>query len=350
MDERPLDLSIVVVSWNVRDLLRRCLASILSLATPSAHTSGVWHLRPDSDTVRPTKPAYEFEILVVDSASEDDSPTMVRTEFPSVRLCASQENLGYARGNNLGIQKSRGRYVLLLNPDTEVLGSALTTMIDYLEAHPGVGILGPQLLYPDGSVQSSRRRFPSLGTALVESTVLQRWFPRHPVLKRYYMLDRPDRSVSEVDWVTGACLVVQRAAIEQTGLLDESFFMYSEELDWQKRMRARGWKVVFLPSAQVVHHEGKSSEQIVALRDIWFHSSKVRYFKKHHGGFAGELLRRYLLFTYFVDWAVEATKYVLGHKRELRRARMRAYRGVLASRLASAAGRRQKRTTQDATN
>jgi len=324
-DLGKIDLSIVIVNWNVRDLLRQCLHSILNEADPVPDHPGVWSLRSEEVA------ACRFEIIVVDSASSDDSVDMLRQEYPNVRLYASESNLGYAGGNNLGIRESQGQHVLLLNPDTKVVGDALSTMTTYLEAHPGVGALGPQLRYADGNIQPSRRRFPSLGTALIESTFLQKWFPNHLVLHRYYVLDLPDDAISQVDWVNGSCILVRREVIEQVGLLDDAYFMYSEELDWQKRMRAAGWQIVYLPTAQVIHYEGKSSEQVRALTHIRFSRSKVRYFHKHNGSFAGWVVRVWLLLNYVYEWAVEALKWAVGHKRELRRERMRAYCQVLQS-------------------
>jgi N-acetylglucosaminyl-diphospho-decaprenol L-rhamnosyltransferase len=175
-----IDLSIIIVSWNVRDLLQRCLASILQNARPES--SGIWAL-PSSD--------YRFEVLVVDSASSDGSPDMVGALHPEVQLHASETNLGYTGGNNLGMRQSRGRYLLLLNPDTEVIDDALARMVTYMDNHPQVGVLGPQLRYPDGSVQPSRRRLPTLRTALIDSTFLEKWFPGAAELRRYKVLDYP---------------------------------------------------------------------------------------------------------------------------------------------------------------
>jgi GT2 family glycosyltransferase len=206
-------------------------------------------------------------------------------------------------------------------------------MVVYMERHPEVAILGPQLLWPGGRVQSSRRRFPSPCTALVESTFLQKWFPNHPVLRRYYVLDQPDDATIEVDWVTGACILTRQAVIDQIGALDDQFFMYSEELDWQKRIKDAGWKIMYLPKAQVVHYEGKSSEQVAALTHIRFGQSKVLYFRKHHGWLVAESVRYWLLLSHVCEWTVEALKWCIGHKRDLRRQRMRAYGQVLRSRL-----------------
>lgn len=306
-----LDLSIVVVNWNVRELLKQCLRSVLAAKRPSGLAT---------------------EVIVIDNASSDGSVEMVRDEFPQVRLIANNENLGFTGGNNQGIVESQGRDVLLLNPDTEVLGDALAKMVYYMDAHPDVGALGPMLLNPDGSVQSSRRGFPTLATALLESTVFQWELSKdNQILRRYYVLNRPDNEVQEVDWVTGACILMRREAIEEVGLLDEGFFMYSEELDWCSRAKERGWKVIYLPTAKVVHYGGKSSEQVVPFRHIQFQRSKIRYFRKHHGRLSAWILRLFLLAMYAYLLLVESLKWLVGHKRPLRARRVRAYWRVLQS-------------------
>ncbi len=300
-----VDLSVLIVNWNVRDLLRRCLQSLLA-----------------------NSPACTLEIIVVDNGSTDGSGEMVRTEFPQVHLIANTDNRGFPAANNQGLAVARGRYVLLLNPDTEVIGNALETMVAFADAHPDVGIVGPQLLNPDGTVQSSRRRFPTLATALLESTWLQPYAPRR-LLSRYYVLDRPDDEIQDVDWVTGAALMARGEAIEQVGPLDEGFFMYSEELDWCRRFREAGWRVVYLPTARVIHHVGKSSEQVLPARHIHFQTSKVRYFRKYHGPVAAGLLRLVLLGNYLWQIGLEGGKWLLGHKRALRAERIAAYRQVV---------------------
>jgi GT2 family glycosyltransferase len=313
-----VDLSVIIVSWNVRELLARCLASLRAAGI------GSW------------------EIIVVDNASSDGSAAMVRQHFPQVRLIANDSNLGFAHGNNQGIAASQGRYVLLLNPDTEVVGEAVATLLTFLDAHPDVGVVGPQLRYPDGSIQPSRRRFPTLATAFVESTVLQPLFAGSSLLRRYYVADRPDDVTQDVDWLVGACLLVRREAIAQAGPLDEGFFMYAEELDWCRRIKQAGWRIVYLPAAQVIHYEGKSSEQNLAARDIRFHSSKVRYFRQHHGARQAELLRLFLLGTFIWQLAVESVKWLVGHKRPLRASRVKAYLQVLHSGLRGANGGTQR--------
>jgi len=256
---------------------------------------------------------------------------MVARDFPWVILIANRLNLGFTRGNNQALARSRGRYLLLLNPDTEVVGDAIGVMIDYLEENRRVGVVGPKLLQGDGSVQSSRRRFPTVLTAFVESTILQRYLPHSRILRRYYMSDTPDDAIQEVDWLVGACLLVRREAVAQAGLLDERFFMYSEELDWCHRIKDHGWAVVYLPTAQVIHHEARSSEQALAVQHIHFHASKVAYFHKYHGRLVAETLRLFLLMTYVVQLVEEGVKWLLGHKRWLRAQRLVVYVRVLRS-------------------
>jgi N-acetylglucosaminyl-diphospho-decaprenol L-rhamnosyltransferase len=311
--EMENDLSIVIVNWNVREFLRRCLHSILPVCQC------------------PSSP--NIEVIVVDNASSDGSVAMIEEDFPQVRLIANSENVGFTVGNNQGIAVSRGRYILLLNPDTEVVGDALATMVEYMDDHTQVGALGPQLLNPDGSIQSSRRRFPTLATAFLESTTLQQWFPDNRVIRHYYIADRLDDKVQEVDWVTGACLLARRQAIDEVGPLDEGFFMYSEELDWCRRAKKRGWKVVYLPTAKVIHHGGQSSEQVKSFQHIQFQRSKIRYFRKHHGSWQAEVLRLFILATYLYQLIVESLKWLVGHKRPLRVARVKACWQVLRSRL-----------------
>jgi len=309
------ELSVVIVNWNVRDLLRRCLESVFVHGN-----AGTDHPSPGT------------EVIVVDNASTDGSVEMIRTEFPQVTLLTNTANLGFAGGNNQGIAAAQGRYVLLLNADAEVVGDALSVLVQYMDAHSDVGLVGPQLLYPDGRVQSSRRRFPTLATLFLESTWLESLAPRS-LLNRYYVLDQPDAALLDVDWVVGAAMLIRRETLQQVGGLDEGFFMYSEELDWCRRIKATGWRVVYQPAARIIHHVGKSSEQAIPDRHINFQRSKIRYTHKYHGHVTAKTLRLYLLGSYAWQMAIELAKGLLGHKRALRRQRVAAYWKVLKSRL-----------------
>jgi N-acetylglucosaminyl-diphospho-decaprenol L-rhamnosyltransferase len=280
------------------------------------------------------EPELAYEVIVVDCASSDGSVEMVRREFPGVRLIASDENLGYARGNNLGLAEATGRYLFILNPDTEIVGDTLAMMVRYLDAHLAVGALGPQLRYPDGTLQSSRRRFPSLATAFCESTLLHQWFPNNRTARRYHLADRPADVTQPVDWLVGAALMIRREAWQQVGPLDEGFFMYFEELDWCRRCRAAGWEIHYLPAAQITHHEGKSSEQVMAARTIRFQSSKIHYYRKYYGVGWALVIRLFLLGMFAFQLSQESLKWLVGHKRELRQERVAAYWRVLRSGLA----------------
>ncbi len=339
-----IDLSIVIVNWNVRDLLQRCLESVHRAESDSGGKVLVRAHR-GSDTGGRSDAGLALQVIVVDNASNDDSAQMVRDDFPDVQLVINQTNRGFPAANNQGIAVADGRYVMLLNPDTEIVGHALTELVDFADRHRDVGMIGPQLLNPDGSVQSSRRRLPTLTTAFLESTWLQPAIedlqpstllslltaPLRRALERYYVSDRPDDAIQDVDWITGAAMLARHEAIDEVGLMDEDFFMYSEELDWCRRFREAGWRVVYLPTAQIVHHVGKSSEQVVAARHIHFQTSKVRYFHKYHGALVAGVLRWYLLAGYVWQLGMEGAKWLLGHKRPLRAQRIAAYRQVLAS-------------------
>lgn len=313
-----LDLSIIIVSWNVVDRLNECLRSIFDRAILAA--DGTLHIG-----------RHTAEVYVVDNASADSSVAMVRGGFPQAKLIASSKNLGFTKGNNLALSRCQGRNILLLNPDAYLTDEAIARMLDYMETNPDVGVLGPKMFYGDGTYQSSRRRFPTLLTALMESTLLEQWFPRNRWVRAYRMADTPDGQTQDVDWVMGACMLVRGEAVQCVGVLDERFFMYSEELDWCRRIARAGWRIVYLPGATVVHHEGQSSDQAAGARHIHFETSKVLYFRKHHGAFQGELLRYFLLATYRYRLVEEALKGLLGSKRPLRRERIHAYRQVLLS-------------------
>ena len=355
-------LAIIIVNWNVQELLRRCLQSIQRF---------------------PATRRQQF-VVVVDNASTDGSVAMLRDEFPAMQLVTSAENLGFGGGNNLGLARAEQLlasvhpssdpiqpitshpspitsyqlpvtsdqsptdslerdYYLLLNPDAEVTAGALDALLDYADAHPDAGVVGPQLRYADGSVQSSRRRFPTLATALFESTWLQPFAPRS-LLDRYFVRDCGDGETCNVDWIVGAAMLVRREVYQQVGGFDaRSFFMYSEEVDWCRRIKQtplpsltrpehkRYWRVVYHPQSVVIHHEGKSSEQVSARRMIYFNTSKVRYFAKHHGRAQATLLRLALLALFAQQSVVEGAKWLVGHRRPLRAERLSAYRAVLRS-------------------
>lgn len=299
-------LSIVIVSWNVADLLESCLRSILA-----------------------TCPA-DTEMIVVDSASTDDTVERVRVALPQVILLPQPENVGFTRGTNIGLAAARGEFLMLLNPDTELFEGATDRLLRYLIDNPTVGIVGPRTLNPDGTDQSTRRRFPTFQTAVFESTWLQPYAPRG-LIERYTWQDTANDAVVPVDWVQGSCLLARRAVYEQIGGLDEGFVMYSEELDWCHRAKDAGWGVVYVGDATIVHYGGQSSAQVPARTHILFNRSKLRYMRKYHGRAAAETLRLILLANFAVQLILEGAKGLLGHKRVLRRQRVGVYWQVLRS-------------------
>ena len=310
------DLSIIIVSWNVCEFLENCLRSVL-VQQEGAQSE------------------LQLQIIVVDSASTDGSLKMVAKkfsaeQFPQVELIACSDNVGFPRGNNLGLERANGRYILFLNPDTVVHENTLAKMVSYLEQNEQVGAIGPQLLNKDGTVQSSRRRFPTVWTAFFESTWLQPYAPQ-AILDDYYVQDVADGETAVVDWVMGACLMTRQEVVAKVGGLDEAYFMYSEELDYCRRIQQAGWQVVYYPEARVTHLHGKSSEQAVTHRHINFNQAKLRYFRKYHGRLTAGVLRLFLLKSYGWQLILEAMKGVAGHKRPLRWQRVKAYWLVLRS-------------------
>lgn len=303
-EDPTLDVSIIIVSYNVLDKLTDCLESL-----------DAWKLNS----------ALRAEVIVVDNASMDGTPAFLAERFPAVRVIAESRNLGFAAGCNIGLRQAAGKTIILLNPDTEVIGDAFDVLHRFLISNPGVGVVGPRLLYPDGTTQPSRRRFPNFLTGLLESTLAQDVWHNNAVLRRYYVADRSDDLVQDVDWLVGACLVTAREVLLSAGLLDERFFMFSEEVEWCHRIRRAGWRIVYQPEATVVHFEGASSGQDVPRRQVEFDTSKVMLFRLLYGGLSAELLRAYLLGTYALRIIVEGSKGLIGHKSALRWARVRLY-------------------------
>lgn len=306
-------LAIIIVSWNVRDLLERCITTVHA----SLAGSGI-----------------AYRIVVVDNASTDGTSAVLRARHPEVEAIDAGRNLGFAGGNNLALRRvltwngSCVRYVLLLNPDTEAVGDAIPTLVRYLEEHPDVAVVGPRLRYPDGTVQSSRRRFPTPGVFFWESTPLEWRWSDNPWAQRYRCADMPDDQEQTVDWLVGAALMVRRSAIEHAGLLDAGFVMYSEELEWQQRLRACG-RIVYLPSAEIIHHEGKSSAQVPTWRLMTFHRSRLRYARLRYGNRLETALRAFLIAAYGAELLVEGGKWLLGHRRDLRQQRIAGYLAFL---------------------
>jgi len=270
-----------------------------------------------------------MSVTVTDNASGDGSAGAVAARFPWVRWRQNRTNVGFGRGHNGALRGARARHLLVLNADAAPRPGALATLVAYLDDQPDVAIVGPRLRYPDGSPQPSRRRFPTPTTFFLESTQLQRFWPRSRALDSFYVRDRSDDETQDVDWLVGACLCVSGRAAAEVGLFDERFFLYSEEMDWCRRCRALGWRIVYLPTAEVSHIEGASSRQDILTRDITFQASKLRYVAKWHGPRLAALLRGYLLAEYVARGCEESLKLALGSRVAERRARLRVIGGYL---------------------
>ncbi|MCL4369140.1 MAG: glycosyltransferase family 2 protein [Actinobacteria bacterium] len=266
MLEPSLDLSIVIVSYNVRDLLRRCLQSTFEgLADLSC------------------------EVYVVDNASSDGSVEMVREEFPQVNLIASATNGGYAYANNLALRRilqgpgPLPRYVLLLNPDTYLPPTALPGMVRFMDAHPEAGAAGPRLVRPSGELDlACRRSFPTPEVSCYRMLGLSRMFPRSRRFGRYNLTYLDPYAVVEVDSVVGAFMLVRGRLLSEVGLLDEAFFMYGEDLDWALRIKQAGWKVLYNGDVEVVHHKGESSRQERRRARTEFYRAMLIFYRKHY--------------------------------------------------------------------
>ncbi|MGI9147196.1 MAG: glycosyltransferase family 2 protein [Chloroflexota bacterium] len=294
------DVSVSVVSYRTPALLRLCLAAL------------------DRDRAR-----IDMDVTVVDNASEDGSAEMVADAFPWVRLIRNERNVGFGAAHNQAMQLACGRYLLILNSDAMPVDGAVRALVDFLDAHPRVGLAGPRLRFPDGRVQPSRRRFPTFATLLLESTQLQRFSPDNRVLRHYYVADRSPDEPQEVDWLVGACVCVRASAAAQVGLFDERFFMYSEELDWCRRFRAAGWHIAYVPESEVVHVEGASARLDLGARDQFFQAGHLQYAAKWHGRHVAAILRAYLVVEYLVRAAEESVKLALRSRVGERRARLR---------------------------
>ncbi|MGC9332627.1 MAG: glycosyltransferase family 2 protein [Anaerolineae bacterium] len=304
------DLGIVIVNYNVRDLLRDCLESLFD-----------------------SRGDFAFEVCVVDNDSADGSASMVEAEFPQVRVIRA-DNRGYAAGNNLGLQHfsfSRGvppgsacpRYALLLNPDTILPPLALADMLAFMEAHPEAGIAGPRLVRQDGSLdRACRRSFPTPEVAFYRLSGLSRLFPRSPRFGRYNVTYLPPDVTTQVDAVVGAFMLIRREVLAQIGLLDEQYFMYAEDLDLCYRAKQQGWQVWYNADVTVLHYKGQSSRQRSSFANLQFYQTMRLFHDKH---FKDQ--------TFFlVNWLIYAAIGLLGTWALLRdRLRPTGRRGVASA-------------------
>jgi GT2 family glycosyltransferase len=285
-------ISVLIVSYNTRDLLRKCLnAAVEELR----HLGG--------------------EIIVIDNASHDSSPTMVRREFPGVRLIQNQHNRGFAAANNQGLAVAKGQYICLLNSDATLSPLSLSEMVLFLEMHPTAGIVGPKLVLPDGTSQVGAAGYQlGVRTAFNHSFFLSRLFPHVRACRGYTLYqDSVAPPYVEVDWVSGACLMVRREAVEAAGPLNESFFMYVEDLEWCDRIRQSGWGIYYLRDVEVIHYEGASRKTTGDHHDPYWLISLDGYCRHKYGDSKTALIHGVLAGGFLLRLGVHQMRTLLAH-------------------------------------
>lgn len=278
--EKSVELSIVILSYNTKDVLRGCLASLRAGKTN----------------------ADAWEIIVVDNASTDGSAEMVRKEYPAVRVIPQKSNLGYSAGNNVGIRKSQGKYILLLNSDTEASPGAIQETLQYLQHHADVGVISCKLTRLDGSMDPAcHRGFPTPWAALTYFLGLERLLPKSNIFGRYHLGFKNLSEPHEIDSPSGAFYMIRHDVVNEAGLLDEQFFMYGEDLDWSYRIKEEGWKIIFYPFVSVLHKKwqsGKAHPDEAQRRPTQKHffDAMQLFYKKHYQHRYGWLVSALVLF------------------------------------------------------
>lgn len=247
-------LTVIIVNWNTRELLRRCLLA-----------------------VRRARATADAQVIVVDNASSDLSAAMVRAEFPTVELIANDRNVGFGVANNLALRTARGRDVLLLNPDTELRDGAVEAATQYLAEHPNAGVVGTTLLHADGSPQLYCSRYPSAWHSLRHNPYVARLLD-----ERAMDCTVKPGQVRRADWLLGACLLIRKQILDEIGAFDPRFFVYGEEIDLQYRIRQAGWDIVYVPSPGVIHHSGQSTRQIGAAASLHECRGRLLFAQKHY--------------------------------------------------------------------
>lgn len=255
-----MDLSIVIVNYNTKDLLKQTIESVIN------NTKGI-----------------KYEIWVVDNSSKDGSVEMVQEEFKDVKLIASKENLGFPKGNNVAIKKATGRYVLLLNSDTKVIGDNLQNCVDYMDKHKEIGALGCKVELADGILDHAcKRGFPTPEASLYYFLKLHKIMKNKRKYGAYTASYLGEDEIGEVDALTGAFMMIPRAVIDKVGMLDEEFFMYGEDIDWCYRIKEAGYKIMYYPKEKIIHYKGSSSKKKKAKTTYEFHRAMILFYRKHY--------------------------------------------------------------------
>ena len=259
--QNSMDLSIIIVSYNTKELTKQTLESI--------------YQEKNQD--------FDYEIFVVDNHSQDGSIEMIQSSFPEVKLIVNEDNLGFSKANNMAIKKANGRFILLLNSDTFVNNHCLEKSLKYLQVHSEVGALGCKVMLPDGTLDHAcKRGFPTPVASLYYLLKLDKLFPNSKKFGAYDLTYLSEDETHEVDSLMGAFMMVRKETIESVGLLDEDYFMYGEDIDWCYRIKQKGWKIIYYPEAGIIHYKGGSSKKKKAKLIYEFHKSMWLFFKKHY--------------------------------------------------------------------
>ena len=277
-----MDLSIIIVNWNVKSLLEKCLESIF----------------------RETRD-LNYEVIVVDNNSKDGSQEFLSQleKKGKIKLILNQTNLGFAKANNQALDLAKGEFILFLNPDTEILDQAIVKAVKFMRQHEDWGIMGCQLIDKNGQVQMSVRRFPTLISQILILLKLHHLFPKLTPLKKYFFSDFDYSRVQEVDQVMGAFLLTKHKIINQIGGFDENFYLWFEEVDFCKRVQNAGWKVIYNPEIKIIHHGGQSFCQILSYKkQKIYNQSVIYYFKKHHPAWQAKFLMMLQLISLFLTF------------------------------------------------
>jgi len=281
-----MDISIIIISWNVKHLLTKCLDSIY-------RTTG----------------KLKIEIIVVDNHSNDNTDVMIKKNFPNVILIANNENKGFAAANNQGIKEAKGKYLLFLNPDTEVLQNSFNNSLKIFEHDKNVGAVGAQILNPDKTIQPSIRRFPTFWSQIFILYKLHRLFPNLKTFKNYFAKDFDSSKYQEVDQIMGAYIFTDKEVIEKIGKFDEKFYLWFEEVDFCKRIKDDGFKVFYSPNVVIIHHGAQSFNQVLSLKKQKIFNKSMRYyFKKHHNKLSWFIISSAHFDSIFLAWISQLFK------------------------------------------
>lgn len=282
-----MKVSIIIVSWNVRNHLQKCLDSIFKFLPPSS----------------------DREVLVVDNHSSDETQKLLaqyQKKFPSLKILFLERNIGFGPANNIGMQQSSGRCKLLLNPDTELVDASIDRMINFSLSKNDAGVVGCKHLHPDRSVQRSVRRFPTLWSQIFILLKLHHVLPHLPTIRSYFAENFDYTKTQSVEQVQGSCFLVTEKSLQRVGLFDETFPLWFEEVDYCKRVVESGLKVYYFSEAKIIHHGAQSFRQVLPLKkQKQFFSTLYRYFQKHHSIASLSILRLVQYPSYFLSWLQE---------------------------------------------